>query len=175
MGESGDQVVGDKSLQSLRDQVAPPGPASSGPTLDFCGPGFPAPSQPRTPAPGAHPSPQTPYLSNVQVLHRLGDVGILDGAGEGQAQGEQEALHGCSWGRASELCREWRAETAGSGPYTGGVPASQPRPGPQPRGSRNPTWLIPGPRGGFLYEDNRRPSSIRGQAGSPPLGLDGSW
>lgn len=33
----------------------------------------------------------------------------------------------------------------------------------------------PGPRGGFLYEDNRRPSSIRGQAGSPPLGLDGSW
>lgn len=132
MGESGDQAVGDKSLQSLRDQVAPPGPASSGPTLDFCGPGFPAPSQPRTPAPGAHPSPQTPYLSNVQVLHRLGDVGILDGAGEGQAQGEQEALHGCSRGHTSELRRDGKSEAVGLGAYTGGEPAGQPGPGPPP-------------------------------------------
>lgn len=139
MGESGDQVAEDKSFQSLQDQVAPPGPASSGPVLDFCSPGFPAPSQPWTPAPGAHPPPQTPYLSNVQVFCHLGDVGSLDATGEGQAQGEQEALHGCWQGHTSKLRRDGKSEAAGLGAYIGGGPAGQPGlgPPPPPRGAPN--------------------------------------
>lgn len=69
---------------------------------------------------------------------------------EGQAQGKQEALHGCSWGRASQALQGVEAETAGLGPYAGRLPASHFGLGPQPRGSRNP--LILRPWGGFLYK-----------------------
>ena len=54
---------------------------------------------PRTPA--AHPPPQpSSHLLEVHVLHALGDIDALNATREGQAQGQQEALHGCGCGCA---------------------------------------------------------------------------
>lgn len=161
MGGSGDQVdCGDKSTQSLRDwwhpQDQPPLVPHWVPVVQAFLPPFSPGLQPLVPT--LHPRPHTFLMSRSSTSLGCGHPGCNR---RGQAQGEQEVLHGCGRGHTSELPGDGKSEAVGlRGLYRRRAnPASPGRAPPPPRCASSP-MIHPWGHKGAIFQDSTRPSPL---------------